>query len=100
MEPILNTIFVSILASVIGALLAFGFALLIAKRTTPFPKIAIVIRGALAFVRNIPMMVWASLFVIIVGIGITPEWLPLSFSQYRFSGVCSQMHSMILIKER
>ena len=83
-ESILNTIFVSILASVSGAILAFGFALLIAKRTTPFPKIAIVIRGALAFVRNIPMMVWASLFVIIVGIGITAGVVALVFFSVSF----------------
>lgn len=70
-QPILGTISAALIASILGSIIAFGLALLVSKKTSPVPWAGHIMRIFLTLFRNIPMLIWATLFTIIVGIGST-----------------------------
>jgi phosphonate transport system permease protein len=57
---------------VLAALFAFPFSFLAARRTSPHPLIALVVKATFNFLRTIPELVLAIIFVASVGFGILP----------------------------
>ncbi|MBO1300059.1 MULTISPECIES: phosphonate ABC transporter, permease protein PhnE [unclassified Enterococcus] len=64
-----ETILFAIVGTYISAVLAFVFGLLMSEQTNPYPLVRTACRMVISFLRNIPVLVWASLFVYIFGIG-------------------------------
>lgn len=71
--PIISAIFETIQMAIIGTLLAVSAALpislLAARNTSPHPTVYQIVRLILNFMRSIPELVWALLFVAAVGLG-------------------------------
>ncbi|MCC4044808.1 phosphonate ABC transporter, permease protein PhnE [Enterococcus gallinarum] len=64
-----ETILFAVVGTYISAFLAFVCGLLMSEQTNPYAFLRTVIRVIISFLRNIPILVWASLFVYIFGIG-------------------------------
>lgn len=60
--------------AIVGTVLATGIALpvsfLAARNTTPHYALSLIVRGVLNFLRSMPAMIWALLFVSLSGLGI------------------------------
>jgi phosphonate transport system permease protein len=64
-----ETILISYVGTVIGAVLAFALNFLAAQNTSPAPWLRFVIRRLLEFARTVPGIVFALIFVIAFGLG-------------------------------
>jgi phosphonate transport system permease protein len=64
-----ETILFAVVGTYISAILAFICGLLMSEQTNPYGVVRILFRVIISFMRNIPVLVWASLFVYIFGIG-------------------------------
>ena len=71
-EPMLETIQMAILASVLGCGLALPVAFLVSRVTTPNRGTYVVGRSVLSVVRSIPDLLYALIFVAAVGLGPLP----------------------------
>ncbi|HVL47898.1 MAG TPA: phosphonate ABC transporter, permease protein PhnE [Candidatus Thermoplasmatota archaeon] len=67
-EALVETVQMAYLGTVIGAALALPLAV-VAARTLGPPLVAPVVRKLLAVIRTIPSLLWALVFVIMVGLG-------------------------------
>jgi len=66
---IINTIFFAVVGTCISAVLAFFLGLLMSNHFNPFAPIRILVRFFVSFLRNIPIVIFASILVFIFGIG-------------------------------
>lgn len=66
---VFETILFAVVGTYISAFLGLFFGLLISEQTNPIGWLRTVVRMLISFVRNIPVLVWASLLVYIFGIG-------------------------------
>ncbi len=66
---IVQTLLFAVVGTYISAVLSFVFGLLMAESINPIAPVRIAIRFIVSFIRNIPILVWASLLVYIFGIG-------------------------------
>uniref|UniRef100_UPI00403F348A phosphonate ABC transporter, permease protein PhnE n=1 Tax=Candidatus Enterococcus willemsii TaxID=1857215 RepID=UPI00403F348A len=66
---VVETILFAVVGTYVSAILAFVLGLLMAEQTNPFAGFRVVVRALVSFMRNIPVLVWASLLVYIFGIG-------------------------------
>lgn len=66
---ILETILFAVVGTYFSAFLAFFFGLLMSEKTNPIAWLRIISRFMMSFLRNIPVLVWASLLVYVFGIG-------------------------------
>lgn len=66
---IFETLLFAVVGTYCSAILAFIFGLLMSEQTNPLRWLRISIRVFISFLRNIPVLVWASLLVYIFGIG-------------------------------
>lgn len=66
---IIDTLFFAIVSTYISAILAFILGVLMSERLNPNPFIRRGVRYFVAFLRNIPVLIWGSLLVFIFGIG-------------------------------
>jgi phosphonate transport system permease protein len=64
-----ETILISYVGTLIGAVLAFALNFLAAENTSPAPWLRFVVRRALEFARTVPGIVFALIFVIAFGLG-------------------------------
>lgn len=64
-----ETILISYVGTLAGAVLAFGLNFLAAENTSPAPWLRFVVRRALEFARTVPGIVFALIFVIAFGLG-------------------------------
>ena len=64
-----ETILISYVGTLIGAVLAFGLNFLAAENTSPGPWLRFVVRRLLEFARTVPSIVFALVFVIAFGLG-------------------------------
>jgi phosphonate transport system permease protein len=64
-----ETILISYVGTLIGAVLAFGLNFLAAENTSPGPVLRFVVRRLLEFARTVPSIVFALIFVIAFGLG-------------------------------
>lgn len=71
-QPVLDTLAFGVVATCISACLGILFGFLMAHNTTPHPAVRTAVRGVICFVRNVPFLVWASLLVVIFGVGALP----------------------------
>jgi phosphonate transport system permease protein len=77
--PLVETIQIAILASVIGCAVALPLAFLASRVTTPNIVVYLVDRGALSVIRALPDILYALIFVAALGIGPLPGILALVF---------------------
>ncbi|WP_100401741.1 phosphonate ABC transporter, permease protein PhnE [Bacillus sp. FJAT-42315] len=77
LRPVVDTILLAFIATGVSTVLGMVFAILIAQNTTPNRVIGHVLKAILTFFRNIPFLVWASVLVIIFGVGNLPGLLAL-----------------------
>ena len=68
-KPLTETIQMGILGVTIGALVAAPLSFLAAKDTSPNGLVYILSRGIISVCRSIPELLWAILFVTVVGLG-------------------------------
>ena len=64
-----ETVLISYVGTLIGAVLAFALNFLAAENTSPAPWLRFVVRRALEFARTVPGIVFALIFVIAFGLG-------------------------------
>lgn len=76
-RPVIDTILLAFIATGVSSVLGVTFAILIAQNTTPSRPFSVFLKAILTFCRNIPILVWASVLVIIFGIGNLPGLLAL-----------------------
>jgi len=74
----LESIQVAVLGTLIGIAIAIGLGVLAAENVTPHLLVSRAIKLFAAFVRSVPALVWALLFVTAVGLGPTPGILALA----------------------
>lgn len=77
MNPVVDTLIFAVVATCLSSGIGLLFGLLMAHNSSPHPSIRFALRGLLSFLRNIPFLVWASLLVMIFGIGSLPGLLAL-----------------------
>jgi phosphonate transport system permease protein len=68
--PLVETLQMAIVGTVLATAIALPVSFLAARNTAPNVAIATVTRGVLNFLRSMPVMVWALLFVSMSGLGI------------------------------
>ncbi|APU70812.1 PhnE/PtxC family ABC transporter permease [Companilactobacillus crustorum] len=78
MEALGNSVLLSILTTIIGAVFGFLFAVLASKNLTN-AYLGAGIRVIMAVIRAIPIIIWALIFSIVCGLGTTAAILGLSF---------------------
>lgn len=71
-RPVLDTLIFAVVGTFISSAIGIVVSFLIARNTAPNTAVRIVLRGIVSFVRNVPFLVWASLLVIIFGVGTMP----------------------------
>lgn len=77
LEPVIETFCFSVLATFLSSLIAIVFAFLAAGRLPFLAPVKYLIKFMASVIRNIPILVWASLLVIIFGVGKIPGMLSL-----------------------
>jgi len=76
-KPVIDTLFISVIATCISSFLAMVLAFLMAHNTTPHPVCRIVARGIVTFLRSVPFLLWAAVLVVILGVGPLPGMIGL-----------------------
>lgn len=77
LKPVIETILIAFIATGFASIFGLVFAILIARNTAPNNIIRMALKAILTFCRNIPSLVWASVLVIIFGIGNLPGLIAL-----------------------
>jgi phosphonate transport system permease protein len=62
-----ETVLVSIMATVLGAVTALVLALLASRTTRPHPAVTLIVRFVASVCRNIPVVAWAMIFLLSFG---------------------------------
>ena len=86
LRDLLNTVIYAFVATVFSTLLAFTLGLMISKNTNPIKPLRIVARSIVSMFRNIPVVVWGTLFVYVFGIGSLVAIIALTASSIGFLG--------------
>ena len=68
-EPALQTLYMSVVAMVIGSVVAGMLSFLAAATTSPHPYLQVFVRAATSLFRNIPVIIWTILLVAAFGLG-------------------------------
>src|SRR5699024_5731923 len=68
-QPALDTIYMSFVAMILSAMLAFFLSFLAAYNVTPHPLLQYAVRGLASFLQSIPALVWVLVFVAAYGLG-------------------------------
>lgn len=87
-KPMAETLQMSILGTVIGAVFAFPMALLAARNVTTARWLSVPVRLIMNLIRTIPDLLYAALFAVIVGFGPTAGTLALVFFSF---GILSKL---------
>lgn len=86
LRKMLETIEMTLLATSIALAISLPLGFLAAKNTSPHPVVFHVTRTSLSFMRALPELVWALVFVSAVGLGPLPGVMALSFVTVGFMG--------------
>jgi phosphonate transport system permease protein len=89
-EPILSTVQMAFLGTILAVILSFPFALLAASNTSPHPVVYQTSRMILNIIRAIPSLVWAIIFVAAMGFGPFAGVIALGIGQV---GVLGKLYS-------
>jgi phosphonate transport system permease protein len=76
----LESIQVAVLGTLIGIVMAIGLGILAAENIAPHLLVSRAIKLFAAFVRSVPALIWALVFVTAVGLGPTPGILALAIN--------------------
>ncbi|MCL7746852.1 phosphonate ABC transporter, permease protein PhnE [Halalkalibacter alkaliphilus] len=76
----IESIQVAILGTIFGVIISIILAVFAAKNLTPSRYISYAIKSFAGFVRAVPALVWALLFIVAVGLGPTPGILALAIN--------------------
>lgn len=68
-EPLIETIRIAIIAATLGCAVAMPIAFMASKITAPNPVTYLLNKGFMNFIRTIPDLFWAMIFVAAIGIG-------------------------------
>ena len=79
-----QTVLISIMSTVIAAILAFGLALLGARPTRPNLVFSGIVRGVASFFRNIPVAAWAMIFLFSFGQSMFTGFLAIFVESFGF----------------
>ncbi len=66
---VLQTLAFTVVSTAISTLLSFLLGILMSENTNPAAPLRAAARGFVSFLRNVPVIIWASLFVYMFGIG-------------------------------
>lgn len=69
LPSVVETVLFAVVGTYLSTLLSFVFGLLMSDKTNPHAPLRAVVRGIVSFLRNVPILVWASLLIYIFGIG-------------------------------
>ncbi|MGJ9458991.1 phosphonate ABC transporter, permease protein PhnE [Oceanobacillus sp. CF4.6] len=78
LEAAMQSLQVAVVGTVLGIILSLILAILAASNLSPYPVVSYVIKAFATFVRSVPALIWAMLFIIAVGFGPTPGILALA----------------------
>lgn len=76
-KPIIETIAMSVVATLLAVFLSFPLSFLAARNTTINPTVQFAVRGLFNALRSIPELIMGVIFVAVVGFGILPGVLAL-----------------------
>ena len=71
-QPVLDTFYFSVIATFVSSVISVILAFLAAGRITALVPLKYLIKFIASVIRNIPVLVWASILVLIFGIGTIP----------------------------
>lgn len=74
-----TTLSMGLVGTVLGFPIALLFSVLASHRVTPFP-FNFIFRGVMSFIRAIPAIIWALIFVALVGLGATAATLAIALN--------------------
>lgn len=66
---IMDTVLFALVGTYISAILSFLFGLFMSRKHSPFPPLRLVLTAIASLFRNVPFLVWGTLFIFIFGIG-------------------------------
>lgn len=66
---VFDTVLFAVVGTYLSAFLAFVCGLLMNEKTNHITPLRIVVRGVISFLRNVPVLIWASILVYIFGVG-------------------------------
>jgi phosphonate transport system permease protein len=77
-KPMVETVAMSVMATLLAAASSFPLGFLAARSTTPHPVVSYLVKGSFNALRTIPELILAIIFVASVGFGILPGILALA----------------------
>ena len=66
---VIDTVLFAVAATYLSTALSFLFGLLLSDKTNPITPLRLLCRGIISFLRNVPVLVWASILVYMFGVG-------------------------------
>ena len=66
---VVDTVLYAVVATYLSTALSFLFGLLMSEKTNPITPLRLLCRGIISFLRNVPVLVWASILVYMFGVG-------------------------------
>lgn len=84
LKKLLETVQISIMATVIAAMAAFGLAVLAAVPTRPHPVFSGTVRLIASFFRNIPVVAWAMILIFSFGQSMLTGFLAIFIETFGF----------------
>ncbi|MDO9214026.1 MAG: phosphonate ABC transporter, permease protein PhnE [Methylococcales bacterium] len=85
-EKMLETVEMTLLATALAVVISMPLGILAAKNASPHPWIFRMTRDLLSFIRALPELVWALVFVSALGLGALPGIMALSLVTVGFMG--------------
>jgi len=83
---LLETLQMAVAGCFLGLILAIPFAILATDRLSPHPIVRHVARAVIALFRTVPDLVWAIIFIIIVGLGPAAGVMAIMIDKIGFAG--------------
>lgn len=84
MGVVMDTVYFAVVGTLISGVIALGFSLLMSVHLNPIAPVRLLFIGLISIIRNIPLLVWANLFIYIFGIGPMVGILALLFATLGF----------------
>lgn len=66
---VIDTVLFAVAATYLSTALSFLFGLLMSDKTNPITPLRLLCRGIISFLRNVPVLVWASILIYMFGVG-------------------------------
>jgi phosphonate transport system permease protein len=83
---LLETLQMAVAGCALGLIFALPFAILATDRLSPHPVVRAIARGVIALFRTVPDLVWAIIFISIVGLGAAAGVMAIMVDKIGFAG--------------